>query len=114
LIANLFPNYSLHLLRNVGWDLTIPAIVTHRMAVDPRAQKKGAASKLFAQADELAIKKGHGLVRIDTNKMNTKMQGAITKAGYEYSGEISLNSKPPEMRFLCYCKQNAVKTCSIY
>jgi thiamine pyrophosphokinase len=87
-----------------GWDLTIPSIVTHRLAVSPSARRQGIALKLFNQADILAKERGYDRVRVDTNKLNTPMQNVMLKAGYVYAGEISLNSKPKDMRFFCFEK----------
>ncbi len=54
----------------VGWDITEPAIVTHRLAVDPAFRGQGVAKALLAQADEVARQRGIHVLRIDTNTQN--------------------------------------------
>ena len=39
---------------DVGWDITEPAIVTHRLAVDPAFRGQGVAKILLLQAEEVA------------------------------------------------------------
>src|SRR5580698_9061446 len=40
---------------NVGWDINETAIVTHRLAVNPKHRGKGIAAALLAQAEREAI-----------------------------------------------------------
>ena len=87
-----------------GWDLGIPAVVPHRLAVSPTCHRQGIAAKLYAKGDELARERGYDRVRVDTNKLNVPMNKTIQAAGYVYAGEISLNSKPKDMRFNTYEK----------
>ena len=90
--------------KEVGWDITIPALVMHRAAVATYAQGKGVCGLLFKKQDELSVKRGYNLVRVDTNSDNKAMQAAIIKAGYEYSGNCRLLSKPETMKFMCFQK----------
>lgn len=87
-----------------GWDLSIPAVVPHRLAVSPTCHRQGIAAMLYAKGDELARERGYDRVRVDTNKLNVPMNKTIVGAGYKYAGEISLNSKPKDMRFNTYEK----------
>lgn len=87
-----------------GWDLSIPSIVPHRMAVSPDARRQGVAAMMYAKAEELAKERGYSRVRVDTNKLNGPMNATIVKAGFSHSGEINLSTKPKEMRFNTYEK----------
>lgn len=87
-----------------GWDLSIPSIVPHRMAVSPDARRQGVAGMMYAKAEDLARERGFTRVRVDTNKVNAPMNAAIRKAGFTYSGEINLSTKPKDMRFNTYEK----------
>ena len=87
-----------------GWDLSIPAVVPHRLAVSPTCHRQGIAAKLYAKGDELARERGYDRVRVDTNSLNVPMNKTIQAHGYKYAGEISLNSKPKDMRFNTYEK----------
>ena len=86
-----------------GWDITVPAIVTHRLAVNPHYAGRGIAAALLLQAEHEAIKRGIMLLRIDTNIKNQATQKLFPKLGYIYSGEISLGFRPG-LRFSCYEK----------
>ena len=91
---------------NVGWDITEPAIVVHRLAVDPAFQGKGVAAGLMARAEVLARECGITVLRVDTNSENQATQRLFPKLGYAFSGEIGLSFRPG-LRFLCYEKRLA-------
>jgi GNAT superfamily N-acetyltransferase len=90
-----------------GWDIEVPAIVVHRLAVDPAFQGRGVAVALTQQAEVVAKEKGIGRVRADTNTHNQVMQRLMPKLGYDLSGEIGLEFRPG-LRFFCYEKLIAV------
>jgi ribosomal protein S18 acetylase RimI-like enzyme len=86
-----------------GWDIDVPAIVVHRLAVDPAFQGRGVAIRLMQQAEAVATKEGIDRVRVDTNTQNQVTQRLLPKLGYELSGEIGLEFRPG-LRFFCYEK----------
>ncbi len=90
----------------VGWDITQPAVVTHRLAVDPAFHGRGVASALLQQAEQVARLRGILLLRIDTNTQNQVTQKLFPKLGYQLAGEIGLSFRPG-LRFYCYQKQLA-------
>lgn len=85
------------------WDVTEPALVTHRLAVDPAAQGKGVAALLLQKAEELARQQGLRVLRVDTNSENQATQRLFPKLGYRFAGEITLAFRPG-LRFFCYEK----------
>jgi GNAT superfamily N-acetyltransferase len=87
-----------------GCDISKPSIVPHRMAVDPSAQRCGAAKLLFDKAEDLAREMGYQFVRVDTNTCNIAMQKLIQKSGFSLKGEISLDGKSGSLRYFCYEK----------
>ena len=87
-----------------GCDILIPAIVPHRLAVDPAFRRSGVAQLFFARAEQLAIEKGFSYVRVDTNTANIAMRQVILKSGYTLKGEISLAVKAGSLRFFCFEK----------
>lgn len=91
---------------DVGWDLDEPAIVVHRLAVDPAFRGRGVAEALMLQAEAVARQRGIAVLRIDTNTQNPATQRLFPKLGYMYAGEISLAFRPG-LRFLCYEKRLA-------
>ncbi|UOQ98765.1 GNAT family N-acetyltransferase [Hymenobacter sp. 5317J-9] len=88
------------------WDVTEPALVTHRLAVAPAAQGKGVALALMAEAEKQAAAQGLRVLRVDTNSENAATQRLFPKLGYRFAGEISLAFRPG-LRFFCYEKRLA-------
>ncbi len=88
----------------VGWDLNELAIVTHRLAVDPRFQGQGVAIALLNQAEIVAKARGSNILRIDTNTQNQATQRLFPKLGYQFAGEIGLGFREG-LRFYCYEKR---------
>ena len=93
------PDYA-----NVGWDISEPAIVIHRLAVDPAFQGKGIAAALMQQAEAVARSRGITILRVDTNSQNQATQKLFPKLGYLFAGETGLSFRPG-LRFLCYEKR---------
>jgi ribosomal protein S18 acetylase RimI-like enzyme len=88
----------------VGWDINEPAIVVHRLAVDPAFRGVGVATALMQKAEEIAVERGITFLRVDTNTHNEATQRLFPKLGYELAGEISLQIRPG-LRFFCYEKR---------
>jgi ribosomal protein S18 acetylase RimI-like enzyme len=88
------------------WDVTEPALVTHRLAVDPAAQGQGVALALMEQAEKQAVAQGLQVLRVDTNSENAATQRLFPKLGYRFAGEITLAFRPG-LRFFCYEKRLA-------
>jgi ribosomal protein S18 acetylase RimI-like enzyme len=85
------------------WDITQPALVVHRLAVDPLFHGAGLARALLLKAEEVAIVQNLFIIRADTNTENQATQRLFPSLGYRFAGEISLQSRPGR-RFLCYEK----------
>jgi ribosomal protein S18 acetylase RimI-like enzyme len=88
----------------VGWNIEEPAIVVHRLAVDPAFRGQGAAGAMMQKAEEVAVERGITVLRVDTNTQNEATQRLFPKLGYALAGEISLEFRPG-LRFLCYEKR---------
>lgn len=97
--TNQYPSYT-----QCGWDITEPAIVTHRLAVDPDYRGRGIAEAMLIQAEHEANRRNIPLLRIDTNTQNHAANKLFPKLGYIYAGEISLEFRPG-LRFSCYEKR---------
>ena len=91
----------------VGWDITEPAVVVHRLAVDPAFRGAGVAGALMRKAEEVAVERGIRVLRVDTNTLNEASQRLFPKLGYALVGEIGLEFRPG-LRFLCYEKRLGV------
>jgi ribosomal protein S18 acetylase RimI-like enzyme len=92
---------------DVGWDLSEPALVVHRLAVDPAFRSRGVAMALMQHAEELARAQNIPQIRLDTNTTNLAVQKLLDKLGYVYAGEIGLLRRPG-LRFRCYDKSLSV------
>ena len=88
----------------LGWSLDEPAIVTHRLAVDPDLRGHGIAAALLLQAETVARNRGIHLLRVDTNTQNRATQRLFPKLDYVLAGEIGLSFREG-LRFLCYEKR---------
>lgn len=88
----------------VGWDITKPAIVVHRVAVDPELRGRGIAEALMQQAEIVAKERSITVLRVDTNTQNAATQKLFPKLGYTFSGETELGFRAG-LRFLCYEKR---------
>jgi GNAT superfamily N-acetyltransferase len=88
----------------VGWDISEPAIVVHRVAVDPVFRGKGIAAALMLQAEEVARSRDISVLRVDTNTQNEATQKLFPKLGYVFAGETELGFRAG-LRFLCYEKR---------
>ena len=86
------------------WDATAPALVTHRLAVDPAAQGQGVALALMEQAEKQAVAQELRYLRVDTNSENAATQRLFPRLGYRFAGEIGLAFRPG-LRFFCYEKR---------
>jgi len=89
---------------DVGWDTSEPAVVVHRLAVDPAFQGMGVAMALMIQAEVVARGREIGVLRVDTNTQNEATQRLFPKLGYSLAGEIGLGFRPG-LRFCCYEKR---------
>jgi len=89
---------------NVGWDISEPAIVVHRVAGDPAFRGQGVAAALMLQAEKVARSRGIAVLRVDTNTQNAATQKLFPKLGYMLSGETELGFRVG-LRFLCYEKR---------
>jgi ribosomal protein S18 acetylase RimI-like enzyme len=93
------PDYA-----QVGWDIDEPAVVVHRLAVDPAFRGLGVATALMQKAEEVAAARNISVLRVDTNTQNKTTQRLFPMLGYQLAGEISLKIRPG-LRFLCYEKR---------
>jgi ribosomal protein S18 acetylase RimI-like enzyme len=91
----------------VGWDIEEPAVVVHRLAVDPAFRGIGVAGALMRKAEDVAMERGIRVLRVDTNTLNEASQRLFPKLGYGLVGEIGLEFRPG-LRFLCYEKRLGV------
>lgn len=66
------------------WQDGLPAYYVHHLAADPRCPGTGAALLRFAE--EKALQKGHGVVRLDAQRGNEALNAWYARQGYRYVG----------------------------
>ena len=81
-----------------GWEASSPALVIHKLAVSPKAQRRGVASALFQYAFDLARARGLRSIRMDTYCMNGRMQCLMYKHGFHYVGNVHFPDRPLAFR----------------
>lgn len=72
------------------WLGSIPYVVVHRLAVNPALKGKGLATVFLQLVEKLALEKGFGSIRIDTNFDNAGMLCVVQKCGFTYCGKVRL------------------------
>lgn len=77
-----------------GWQASSPAMVIHKVAVAPKAQRSGVASALFQYAFDLARSLDLRSVRMDTYTLNERMQALVGKHGFHYIGDVHFPDRP--------------------
>ena len=91
----------------VGWNIHEPAIVIHRLAVDPEHRGSGIAGALMQHAECVARERGIPSLLVDTSAENEAAHRLILRCGYKYAGEIALHFRPG-LRVFCYEKRLAL------
>lgn len=95
-----------------NWSKIYPAdqvLVVHTLAVHPKFEGRGLASRLLDHAQALASKAGYGAVWLDTPQYNIPAQRLYEKNGFQYTGMVDLGyslegmSHPERLHeFRCY------------
>jgi ribosomal protein S18 acetylase RimI-like enzyme len=88
------------------WDHSEPALIVHRLAVDPKFRGAGVAQALLLHAEKVAAAQALSVIRVDTNVENQATQRLFPGLGYRFAGEIALSFRPG-LRFFCYEKRLA-------
>ena len=66
----------------------------HRLAVHPENKTPGLAKELVMYVENIAIKKGYKIIRLDTYSKNIAADKFYRKMGYQYAGDINLKFMP--------------------
>lgn len=79
-----------------------PAVVMHRVAVEPSAMRQGVAGMLFSQFEEEGRRRGVEALRIDTYSLNDRMQALVLKQGFRFVADTHFGKRP--LPYCCYEK----------
>ena len=91
----------------LGWDVQEPAIVVHRLLVDPAFRRRGIAGALMRQAEAVAATRGIAVLRVDTDLKNDAARRMFERLGYVLAGEFSISFRPG-MRFVGFEKRRPI------
>ena len=74
--------------RAVPWRTEEPALIVHRLCVDPAAEGRGFAKRLMAFAETHAKERGYRSIRLDAYSGNARALGLYARRGYAEVGEV--------------------------
>lgn len=86
------------------WRDAGPALMLHRLAVDPKAQRRGVGRALFAYYEDKARREGCTSLRLDTYGQNDRMRSLIESRGFEQVGMVHFNRVGRPLGFPCFEK----------
>ncbi|MEG1720924.1 MAG: GNAT family N-acetyltransferase [Pseudoflavonifractor sp.] len=87
------------------WRISAPALVLHRMAVDPGVMRQGIGRGFFLFGEEYAAGQGIPALHVDTYAENDRMQALFLKLGYAPVGEVHFaRTLARPLPYLCFEK----------
>ncbi len=85
---------------SLTWTTAEPALVVHRLCVDPRAQGLGYARRLMDFAELRAAELGYASVRLDAYAGNARSVELYRRRGYREVGQVRFPRR--ELPFWCF------------
>ncbi len=82
------------------WTTSEPALVVHRLCVDPAVQGRGYARQLMDFAESYALERGCASVRLDAYTGNPRSVELYRKRGYRAVGQVRFPRR--ELPFWCF------------
>ena len=84
----------------VPWRGGEPALVVHRLCVDPAVQGRGLSHQLMDFAEVHARRHGYASIRLDAYSANARSVTLYRKRGYREAGRLFLPRRP--LPFHCF------------
>jgi ribosomal protein S18 acetylase RimI-like enzyme len=75
--------------RTVSWTTSEPALVAHRLCVDPAAQGLGYGRQLMEFVEAYAERSGYSSIRLDAYSDNPSAVALYQRRGYREVGQVS-------------------------
>ena len=72
----------------VAWALPEPALVVHRLCVEPAMQGRGHAHRIMGFAESHAAARGYASVRLDAYTGNPRAVALYRRRGYREAGQV--------------------------
>ncbi len=76
------------------WSSDEPYTVLHRCAVADGFQGLGVADRMVEECKALTLAMGRRWLRADTHKKNRTMQNLLRRSGFQYRGNVLVNTDP--------------------
>jgi ribosomal protein S18 acetylase RimI-like enzyme len=92
---NASPEYD-----TVQWRFAAPAIVVHRLCVDPSAQGRRLGHAMMDFAERHAAREGYASVRLDAYSPNSRSVSMYRTRGYREAGTVFFPRRPHP--FYCF------------
>ena len=70
------------------WLTDLRYVMVHRLAVAEEQLRRGLAREFMRRVEQLALRRGCGSFRVDTNFDNSLMLGLLASSGFVRCGEI--------------------------
>lgn len=86
------------------WAVPGPAVVLHRLAVDPAAQRRGVGRSFFQFAEAMARRQGLPAFHLDTYARNDRMLSLIRSQGFAQVGVVHFDREGRPEGFPCFEK----------
>jgi GNAT superfamily N-acetyltransferase len=86
--------------RQLAWTTAEPALVVHRLTVDPSVQGRGLGNELMAFAEAHAARCGYVGVRLDAYTGNPRSEQLYRRRGYREVGQIRFARR--SLPFWCF------------
>jgi ribosomal protein S18 acetylase RimI-like enzyme len=86
--------------RELAWTTREPALVVHRLCVDPAEQGRGLADELMTFAESHAAERGCASVRLDAYTGNSRSERLYRRRGYREVGQVRFPRRP--LPFWCF------------
>jgi ribosomal protein S18 acetylase RimI-like enzyme len=86
--------------RALAWTTAEPALVVHRLCVDPLEQGRGHARRLMDFAEAHAAANGYASVRLDAYTGNPRAAALYRRRGYREVGQIAFPRR--NLPFCCF------------
>lgn len=86
--------------RTVAWTTVEPALVVHRLCVDPDFEGRGLANALMSFAESYAAEQGYESIRLDAYSANPRAVAFYQRRGYWEAGRVRFPRRP--LPFLCF------------
>lgn len=92
----------------VAWKFSTPALVVHRLCVDPMRQGRGYGRTLMDFSEAHAAAHGYASIRLDAYSPNHEAIALYRRRGYREAGLVTL----PRHTAHCVCFERAVPVTS--